>query len=249
MPEKRSLVMLSQLDLERFGVITAKTSSTTSENISETLKFCEENGVELLIARCSTNDLKTCHAMEKQGFLLMDTLVYYSRDLTKNPIPADTGKAAIRLSKPADANAVEEVARDSFKGYFGHYHADERLDRSACDAVYTSWARNSINQLELANAVLVAEWQGEVAGFATLRENTPQEGEGVLFGISPAAQGQGIYRSFIVQAMNWSLARGHQRIVVSTQITNVAVQKVWIRTGFEMSHSYYTFHKWFDHTA
>jgi hypothetical protein len=34
-------------------------------------------------------------------------------------------------------------------------------------------------------------------------------------------------------------------MLISTQITNVAVQKVWTRLGFEPSRSYYTFHKWF----
>jgi hypothetical protein len=34
------------------------------------------------------------------------------------------------------------------------------------------------------------------------------------------------------------------RMVVSTQITNLAVQKVWVRQGFELTGSYYTFHLW-----
>ena len=35
-------------------------------------------------------------------------------------------------------------------------------------------------------------------------------------------------------------------MVLSTQVTNLAVQKVWSRLGFEPSRSYYTFHLWFD---
>jgi len=46
-------------------------------------------------------------------------------------------------------------------------------------------------------------------------------------------------------ALRWFEARGRSRMLISTQITNVAVQKVWIRLGFEPSKSYYTFHKWF----
>jgi GNAT superfamily N-acetyltransferase len=83
-------------------------------------------------------------------------------------------------------------------------------------------------------------------GFATLRLNNPEEGEGVLFGVGPLAQGQGIYRSFMIHGMEWCLQQGMTRMVVSTQITNIAVQKVWTRLGFEPSHAYYTFHKWFD---
>jgi hypothetical protein len=45
--------------------------------------------------------------------------------------------------------------------------------------------------------------------------------------------------------MAWCASRGAARMMVSTQINNVAVQKVWARLGFEPNYAYYTFHKWF----
>jgi GNAT superfamily N-acetyltransferase len=108
-----------------------------------------------------------------------------------------------------------------------------------------SWAVRSCVSKDVANEVLIAERDGRVVGFATLRINSPQEGEGVLFGVAPEAQGLGIYRSFMLSGMQWCRQQGVQRMLVSTQITNIAVQKVWCRVGFEPSHSYYTFHKWF----
>ena len=83
-------------------------------------------------------------------------------------------------------------------------------------------------------------------GFATLRLNNSDEGEGVLFGVAPKAQGRGIYRSFMVKGMEWCMKKNATHMVVSTQITNTAVQKVWSRVGFEPNNAYYTFHKWFD---
>jgi GNAT superfamily N-acetyltransferase len=94
--------------------------------------------------------------------------------------------------------------------------------------------------------VLIGEHPaGVVAGFATLRMNSPEEGEGVLFGVHPCAQGRGMYWSFMVKALEWCGQRGASRMVVSTQITNLSVQKVWTRMGFELFSSYYTFHLWF----
>lgn len=46
--------------------------------------------------------------------------------------------------------------------------------------------------------------------------------------------------------MQWCLDNSMKEMVVSTQITNLAVQKVWVRLGFEPYRFYYTFHKWFD---
>lgn len=82
--------------------------------------------------------------------------------------------------------------------------------------------------------------------FATLRLNSQEEGEGVLFAVHPEAQGRGIYRALILEGMRWCMQQKVASMVVSTQITNIAVQKVWVRAGFEPSHAYYTFHVWFD---
>jgi GNAT superfamily N-acetyltransferase len=210
------------------------------------MSFCDSNRVVLLIARCLVTELQTVQSMEREGFSLMDTLVYYARDLEKHPIPQDTAQVKVRSVQPGEEYAVKAVATESFHGYFGHYHADARLDRAQCDAIYSDWSFRSCVSRDVADEVLVAELDGSVAGFATLRLNSPEEGEGVLFGIAPRAQRRGIYRSFMIQGMKWCLSKGATRMVVSTQITNIAVQKVWVRVGFEPSHAWYTFHKWFD---
>jgi len=137
------------------------------------------------------------------------------------------------------------VASEAFKGYMGHYHADRRLDSSKCDAGYSSWAERSCTARDAADEVLVAEHGGKVTGFATLRLNSPQEVEGLLFAVAPESQGKGICRSFMVRSLQWCQEQGAKRMVISTQVTNVSMQKVWCRTGFEPSRSYYTFHKWF----
>ena len=67
----------------------------------------------------------------------------------------------------------------------------------------------------------------------------------MLFGIAPEAQRIGIGRSLLVNEMKWCEAQQGKRIVISTQLTNLAAQKMWCRVGFEPTHSYYTFHKWF----
>jgi hypothetical protein len=240
------IVSLSQVDEERFGIKTARTSLVTNESLPEILAFCRENEVTFLIARCPTTDLKAVHEMEKSGFRLMDTLVYYERNLVKKAIPQDPGETLVRLSTPDEGEAVRVVAAESLEGYFGHYHADPRLDPAKCDEAYVDWAVRSVTSRQIADDVLVAEVDGKIAGFATLRLNNSSEGEGVLFAVAPWAQRRGIYNSFIIKGMEWCLSKGTSSMVVSTQITNIAVQKVWVRLGFELNRAYYTFHGWFD---
>jgi GNAT superfamily N-acetyltransferase len=238
-------VALSALDEKRFGIKSAKASLQGAEDLPEVMGFCQEHGVRFLIARCPTRELKAVQELERLGFLLMDTLIYYSCSLERESIPDGEEGAAVRLIRPGEEDQVKCVAKESFKGYCGHYHADERLDRKTCDEVYTDWAYNSCISREVAAAVLVGELGGKVQAFATLSLRSPQEGEGVLFGVAPAFHGKGIYRQLMINGMKWCVEQGLQHMLVSTQIINTAVQKVWVRLGFEPGMSYYTFHKWF----
>jgi RimJ/RimL family protein N-acetyltransferase len=239
-------VRLSKIDEERFGILIAKAEDFTYSNLPTILDFCHSKKVAMLIARCQTRDLKTAQAMEKEGFLLMDTLVYYTRNLLRKPPPKDITNIPIRAIQPGEEHVVKKIAEKAFQGYFGHYHADEKLDRAKCDEIYSDWAYRSCVSKDVADEVLVANQGGTVLGFATLCINTPDEGEGVLFGVIPEAQGRGIYNSFMIKGMEWCLSNNARRMNVSTQIQNIAVQKVWSRLGFEPNHSYFTFHKWFD---
>lgn len=239
-------VFLSAIDEERFGIRTAKASSITLDVLPLVIDYCHANKVTLLIARTLTSDLPVAQAMERHGFIMMDGLIYYVRDLNKTPIPSVSGDVLIRTIRPGEEEKVRLVAAESFRGYFGHYHADSKLDRTKCDETYVSWAVRSCLLREVADEVLVADLGGNIVGFATLRLNSSEEGEGVLFGVAPSAQRRGIYRQMLLGGVEWCLSKRATRMILSTQIINVAVQKVWIRVGFEPTHSYYTFHKWFD---
>jgi len=240
------IVYISDIDEDRFGIRTAKALKVTVDNLPEIMDFCRDNNVMMLIARCPVNNFSTIHAMEREDFLLMDTLVYYSIDLKNTPISSDAGKVTIRKVRLGEEDKVKTIAGEAFQGYYGHYHADERLDNSKCDEVYVSWAVNSCVSRDFADEVLVAELNGGIVGFATLRINSSDESEGVLFCVDSSAQRMGIYRSFMIHGMRWSVSKGMRNMVVSTQLINTRVQKVWTRLGFGIRDSYYTFHKWFD---
>jgi GNAT superfamily N-acetyltransferase len=241
-----SIAELSALDEERFGYRTAKAVVRNDAEVVAAVDEARALGAKLLIVRCRADDLHAAQTLEERGARLMDVLVYYSRDLRKHPIPTDAGEVPVRPLRSGDADPVAAIARDSFAGYLGHYHADPRIDRGRADKVYVSWAQRSCLSRDVADEVLIADDGASLLGFATLRRNSPDEGEGVLFGVAPAAQGRGIYRSFMIRGMEWCVAQGAARMVVSTQITNIAVQKVWTRLGFEPHKSYLTFHRWFD---
>ena len=239
----------SEVDSERFGVRVAR-AHVDGNNLQQAVEFCAAERINLLIARCPTTELHAAQKMEGLGFSLMDTLVYYSFDLTKRAIPDRSSEAHVRKFVLEDKAQIERVAAGAFKGYHGHYHADPRLDPKKCDEGYVSWAVRSYTSKQVATEVLVAEREKKIVGFLTLRLNgpklnSPKEVEGVLFAVAPEAQGTGVGHSLLAEGLKWCKEQRASDMVISTQVTNLAVQRVWCRVGFEPAHSYYTFHKWF----
>lgn len=238
-------ILMSDIDTERFGIKTARVVGLTSESLYPALDFCSEKKVKLLIARCDMSDLDAAQSMEKHGFLLMDTLIYYTLDLIKHPIPSDHGVACVRPLRTGEEETIILIAQEAFRGYFGHYHADKKLNNSQCDEAYVDWTRKACAAKDSEN-FLVAEVEGKIVGFGVQRMNNAEEGEYYLGGIHPDFQGRRLYHSFLCKAMEWFLSRGARRMLLSTQLQNISVQKVLIRFGLEISKGYYTYHKWFD---
>lgn len=234
----------SELDSSRFGIRIAR-AHIVPETLSRVLDFCAAEKIDFLVARCATSDLIAAQNMQKLGFQLMDTLVYYRFDLSGRQIPKDKSVFPVRPLRQEDCERVRAIASAAFKGYMGHYHADRRLERDRCDEAYASWAERSCTKAA-ADEVLVAEHEGHVAGFGSLRLNSAQEAEGLLYAVTPGLQGRGVCPSLMIGSLDWTRSQGAHRMLISTQITNVSMQKVWCRVGFEFSHSYYTLHKWFD---
>ncbi|HUQ00381.1 MAG TPA: GNAT family N-acetyltransferase [Aeromicrobium sp.] len=238
---------LSELDEQRFGIPTAKANVSSVAEADAAIDEARTLGARLLIVRCLSSALDASRRLEDLGARIMDVLVYFDRDLNTSSWPEHTSDVPLRYLRPEDVDEVEALAGELFRGYHGHYHEDPRLDRDACDAVYTSWARNSCESRDVADEVLIAQVPGEpIGGFVTLRLNSPEEGEVVVGGVGHALRRRGVYRSFLIGGMEWARERGASRMVLSTQITHTAVQKVWTDLGFAPSKSFLTFHRWFD---
>lgn len=224
-------VLLSDLDTARFGVRIGRATVTTLEQVDEVAGCCD---LAMAIVRCDAADLRLAQAIEDAGGRLCDTLVWFARQLD-DLLPWPDG---VREATEGDRGLLAGIAAAAFAGYGGHYHADPRLDRAAADATYADWARRSIGTVDRV-------WVAEDAGFLTLRRNGPDETEIVLNAVRPDRQRQGLYARLVRAALAWSDQAGAKRCIVSTQLSNVAVQRVWARLGFVPSSSLHTFHLWY----
>ena len=226
----------SDVDSARFGVPIARAYAPSVGDVTAITAAARSSAFGMVIVRSPADDLAIAQAIEDAGGRLCDTLVYYERALDR-AIPEQP--RPVRPATPRDVDAITAIASGAFAGYRGHYHADARLDRAAADAGYVDWARRSAETAYM----LVVEDQGLVAGFLSM-EARPTETEIVLNAVRPESQGHGLYPALVIAALHRSVELEAVRCIVSTQVGNVAAQKVWVRTGFEPSHAVHTFHLW-----
>ena len=238
-------VELSPLDEARFGVRAARAKNLTADLLPHVMNLCNQWKVQFLIARCSTQDLPAVQAMQRRGFLLMDTLVYFRYDLEQMALP-QRREVDIRSVRTDDTELIGRIARQAFQGYGGHYHADPRLDRAICDNLYVDWAMRSCTQKEVADEVLVAEVGNELVGFLAIKMLGSHDADGRLFAVLPRVHGRGIGQALLIEGLHWSKSHAMKAMIISTQITNLVSQRTWVRVGFDPHESFYTFHKWFD---
>ena len=124
------------------------------------------------------------------------------------------------------------IARSAFSGYFGHYHSDPRLDKRDCDEAYVSWCENTARNIGDTNKIIIVQDTAGICGFLTMKVHDDKRLELVLSGVAKRVEGRGVYRRMIQKGVQYALEAGFKRVFTSTQIINLAVQRVWIAQGF-----------------
>jgi GNAT superfamily N-acetyltransferase len=237
------LPVLSALDTERFGRITAKLMVDASSDLDAIDAWLDAHAVRFVIARVATNDTAQAQALEARGYRLMDTLLYYRRALGASDTtpPALLPGYAIDTRQRPSPTEMRALASQAFKGYMGHYHADPAIAPALADEVYASWAERSAADPRVAQHIVAIRYGSDLAAFATLNTN---DGvcEGVLFAVGTRHRNQGLHRALVRASIAHAQSRGCSAFYSSTQVANYTVQRNWIREGLFPDHGCYTFH-------
>jgi len=133
------------------------------------------------------------------------------------------------VSRNEVVRIVNDVVGDSFAGYGNHYLANPLFNRDAALAGYQEWARRSLDSGD----TLILFQAGAPIGLATCE--TSRDGrshlEILLAGLVGMAQGKGNYAVLLSACAELARARGVDRLIISTQVHNTRVQRVWAKVG------------------
>jgi ribosomal protein S18 acetylase RimI-like enzyme len=220
--------------------------------LDEVVRHAEELGAECLVHRSYADDAPAIHALERRGFLLMDTLADYGFDFSRNdelpmslPLPPDV---RVRLATQEDLEGLIEVSRRAFPAHSGRFHSDERIPRSSAVRIYEEWIRSCVEGW--ADWVLAAECRGAVVGYSAWKKPSeielrygPALGRLTIGAVVPEHAGRGLFRALALEGMR--LMAGHaQRIECSTHAANVPMQLALAAAGFRIADARNGFHRW-----
>ena len=164
------------------------------------------------------------------------TLVYWEDPLLdKSAHDTELHTVVFRGGKQPSSGFVGsaiDVVADAFDGYLNHYAYNVQIPTEMAREGYADWARRTIADPAGA-AMLLSDDAGSIAA-ATLRFHTggePLVGEVELAAVVSDRQGSGRYRDLWSAIRTTAHEAGAERLIISTQASNIRVQRAWARLG------------------
>lgn len=234
----------SKLDSERFNMEIHR-AVVTSVEVKEISKYLIENEVDILIIRLDAANKNEHSKLASLGmpYLHCDTLVYYECKLENHKVEGLRNHLVFEKVEASNSHKLEKMVPIIFNDYTNHYTSNPKLDKAKILEGYKEWALNHCTPDDDRISWIVLNENGTEVGFATCSYNSQERiCEGVLYGILPDKSGGGVYGDMIRFTQNYFKERNYVRMVVSTQVQNYAVQKVWAREGFYMFKAWDTYH-------
>ena len=109
------------------------------------------------------------------------------------------------MADASDAEVLGRIAASSYR--FTRFYADGRLPDRRCDDLYRSWIEQDCRGR--ADAVLVAELGGEIAGYVSCGvDRDHQRGTIGLVGVSDAHRGRGVGSFVVEESLRWFRGEG-----------------------------------------
>jgi 3-hydroxybutyryl-CoA dehydratase len=198
---------------------------------------------DIAIVRIPSEKVDQVARLELYGVapLVTDTLVYYGRDLSESDLGEIRNRdLEFRLGSDKDRDRLSHLIGEIFAGYRNHYAGNPILPGSEILDGFVEWGLSYLQEDEDYICWVLYDGERPVA-FANCKRYDDCL-EGVLFGVSSEYSGRGIYGDLMTFTQRDAIRRDCTRMIVSTQIQNLAVQKAWVRRGFRLYESWNTVH-------
>lgn len=207
------------------------------------LDCAKEQRYGFLWAKCNAGFSALIHALEGNGFRLMDCELTLIHSAT---LPADTGGGYYsRVTRKEPVPGLEQLGT-IFR--YSRFHSDPKISRDQADGL---WQKSILDQCEgFADEVVILYDNAEPIAFVSCKDDElssevfPEKVRSFfLVGVSPKHQGRGAGRTLMHAALERSLAQT-TLIQVETQSRNEGGLALYQKSGFRIAASRFSFHCW-----
>lgn len=214
--------------------------SQNEDQLLSHLQINEENEVVFLKFDSSKTWIRRLLTNVDLNLVTSPETIYWKRpaglEVARGAKYALTDSQEIVDGDHIDSREVERVVREIFASYQNHYSSNPLLDNVSVEDAYVDWALNNKQSQSKSKTKVLLEDQNPI-GIALIEEH--EHGfDFQLAGIVQKAEGTGTYGAFLNSICNGS----DLDAFISTQTSNIRVQRSWIKIGFSPFKSFSTIH-------
>lgn len=231
-------------DSEFFGCRIARVTADrlSPETVSRIMKWCDAQNIDCLYFLSGATDQRTVRLAEDNQFRFVDIRLTLEREVENLEVSGSGGfQGTIRLSAPDDIPALQAIAKASYR--MTRFYYDSGFNPTLVDALYATWTEKSCNGY--ADAVLVAEVEGQPAGYVTCHLLDQAKGKVGLMGVGADWRSMGLGQALVNASLRWFADRGTTCVTVVTQGRNCQAQRLYERCGFLTRSLQLWYHRWF----
>ena len=200
-------------------------------------KWRKEHKIRFCSVKVSEKYIDIIHLLEDNGFNLIEDAVTLYFSLKNGNFNKD-----YKLCKPEDIKQIGDIAFESFLN--NRFHADTNFDKQKVKERKRVWAVNACNGY--CDAVLTVYSDKKVAGFVACKIDREKNiGWIDLIAVDEHFRGKGYGMRLLESAKSYFYQKGCAYICVTTQESNKVSMKMYLRSGFKISHCNAILHKWF----
>ena len=223
--------------------------------LDQVLQHAGERGIHCLMCKVQPLQFAAIHALERHGFLLMDTIVDFLFDSSRTPIdkispPRRLNGLHLRVANPEDLSELLALSEKAFANHFGRYNADPKLPPGTGTKVYQEWVRSSFSGA--AHWILIAEVDDKIAGYSVWRKASALEikhsfdiAHCSLAAIHPDFFGRGIYTTLTFEGTRMALKFANH-LDGPAHISHYPISRAKQKLGWRIAGVRHSFHKWLE---
>ena len=205
---------------------------------SEVIEVIRESDYDVVVLRYPASFTRLAPHLQCSDLVSWqaDTLMYF--EAAPHRSLGCHSEVRLRRLDESEFDSATRTMEMIFQGYGNHYAGSPVFERIDTCAAYLDWTRREVardSSAVLGLEVLdEAEAHWKMTGICVVDEGPRTYDEILLAGVHPSFRRKGLYSDALTLLKTRASEKRKERLLISTQATNIPALRAWGRSGFEL---------------